>query len=751
MYLNNYVKILCLPLFLTLTACGENVTFSPEQGDEKRYWVYAHTTRDANSDPETMMVSQSLIHYRVDQVGAALKMHVTPEHLQIAMGYSGFSSVDLSRNNNIQQVFGAGFDVEFNAKSGQLTEFKASNEEQWQSFVDQGGQVLINGLQTSMNTPGFVQSIPAQEKSQVTLPHFKGKPVTLTVQTVTETSLYATLSSQNADVQTREKQVYGQLKINRESGWLEKMHLVMNIPVEINGDTRVTQFALAMHPEEEPVGSFSEILNSTYYDDELYWYDIQPLPDDINTTDTVTQEDILPYQRGMMYEYEEGFRIAYPTDLFQQQNVGRIAFRDARAYVDTQLIDLQLETPSDQQFFDEKMNATATVQPIGWNKSKELKDLEIITAYVDYYKFSVDLHTVPWKGGKTQTFQLGDITLVATLVAGTLNEYRLEYANTEHSRLALAVGGMQGKISFPPVKNGPQWMLPSAKQMIEFLGEPALTKRTIGLKLSDTPTEVTFVVNSQSEEVTFSREMAFWDREWYLSSAEMPPFSVSPSNDYLYLDTDIAIEPQDPAFDFNADQRVATESAQNAVMALPFPWESVCQFSIENAPEVGGGLLEWQPQSTTANDLPGGPLSIAPNTTAYQLMTTDGLRRYFYDLTITTNLVCKGKPSWDDMVLPPSPQPWLIDVSSVVGFDDQQSVKQFISHYRIYDKHGERLLPLDREGNDLMADNRPISEVLFNHFYLKMSGKIARIERFKIEGEALEKQFVIQFPPLPKG
>ncbi len=753
MYLNNGLKALFLPVLLTLTACGESVTFSPEQGEEKRYWVYAQTTRDVEREPRTLMLSQSLMHYRVDKAGDTLKLHVTPEHLQLGMGSAGFSSIESSRaNDRIQQIFASGFDLSLNGKNGELIDFKAKNDDQWQTFVKQGGQVLLNGLQSTMNTPGVVQSIPAEEGSQIELPHFNGEAVTLTVQKVTEQSLFVTVASAQSKAETLEKQVYGQLEISRANGWFEKMLLVMNVPVEVYGETKMTQLALVMHPEDEPIGTFMDIMSHGYFYDDSDWFDIMPLPEDSQIQETLTLDDVLPYEHGMMTESENGFHLTSVTDLSNDAQIGRVIFRDTKAFSDENPMDVKFALPLDQQFIDEQMNMTAEAQPVGWHKQKALKEIDSISAQVDYYSVSSKRHTVQWKHNQTQTFQLGDITLTVTPVSGKQNEYLLTYFDSENSQLALAMDNVQGQMSLPKNESYPKWLTPTAKQMFSYLGNPVATEQVIALRLSSIPTAVTFQVYNLNKEANFSREMVFIDEASFLSRADMPPMEVLRGHNFLFNELeDTSASNIDTPFNFDDDLSLETESAQNAAVALPFEWENVCQFSVLDAPEINGQTLVWKPQPKTNNDVAGAPSKIEKNTTAYQLMTSDGIRLYFYDLEITTRLACKGTPSWKAVTLSPSAFPWLIDVNATESFDKNLTLKQFVSRYRIYSKTGELLRPIDRLGYFIPVDDRPISEVLFDGKYIKMSGKISRVEYYDVEGEPLEKTFVTRFPPLKKG
>ncbi|MCY9803410.1 hypothetical protein OTK51_08175 [Vibrio scophthalmi] len=784
MYLNNGIKASFLLTLLTLVGCEKQVTFAPKEGDEKRYWVYTHTTQDIAQGYDTSMISESLVHYRVDEVGDTLKLHITPEHLQFSAGYSSFSSVELSSSQQkMVPFFQDGFDVSYNMETGEQVEFKGRNQAMWDELVKKRGDVVLNNLKSTMNAPGLLQSLPTKVGRQVTLDNFNGRSVTLTVNQLTESTLFATVSladkrsddKQADDPQTPSNahhQLYGKLEIDRATGWVNSLNLVMNVPVDVYGETKVTQTTVAMRSEEQPIGAFSDIFAHAYYDDELYWYDIEPIPEAIlvkGTTveaetgkneglqDQLTQDDVMPYEQGMFNKENtrsdgQGFRLAFPTQIPPNQVVGHIAMRDVRAYTNNgDKIDLKLVTPNALQFFDENMNVNAMVQPIGWNKGAELKEISTFAAHIDYYKGAIELHSLPWQGGSSQSYQVGDLQVAIKKVPGAENEYRVEYHNSEYQWLGFTIGGVQGQMAFSPPKTGPEWLSPGSRQLFVQSTPPELITRTMSFKFSEEPKELMFIVHSQNETPSFSQDVEFLDREWYLASAEMPPMTNNLNREYYPLESDNVVEQSASAFDFHADHRVATESLQNAVVALPMEWAALCQFDIVNAPQVNGKPLEWKPQSEVDNDLPGGPVTIEPNTIAFQLMTPDGVRRYFYDMAITTRFTCAGKTKWNQMSPPSSPKPWLIDISAIEGFDAKQTVADFLGRYRILDQHGQKLVPIDKQGEVLTASDRLLSEILFAPGYLKMSGSISRIEEVVVQGAPLEKQFVVQFPPLPKG
>ncbi|KII75408.1 hypothetical protein [Vibrio renipiscarius] len=757
MYRINGFKTSLLLVLFTLAGCEKDVTFNPKEGEEKRYWVYTHTTQDIEQNNDTAMISQSLVHYRVAEVGETLKLHVTPEHMQFSAGYSGFSSVDASRKNkSMEEFLRPGFDVSYNMETGELVEFKGRNEKLWNELLEEGGDEVLSSLKSTMNAPALLQSLPTKVGSEVILEEINGHSASLVIRKATETTLYATLVSPQrkaSDTDTSsniQSQLYGQVEIDRESGWLNSLNLVMNIPIDVYGRTTLTQVTLAMRSEDEPIGGFEDMFAHAFYNDEVYWYDIESIPENINTEHTLTESDVLPYERGMFDEYGQSFHLTYPTKIASDQVIGHITMSDVKAYTgDGVLLDIDLISPANNQYLDEGMNIGSIVQPIGWSKSAELKEVGTLAAMVEYYKAALELHTLPWQGGDHQTYQVGDLKVTVDKVADTDSEYQVNFHNTDTQWLGFNLGGVKGQKSFSPVKAGPDWLSPGSHQLFAYSTDPTLINRAMGLRLLEEPESLVFFLHTIDKKPSFSREVVFWEKEGFLALADMPPLGIVPEHEYYSDETEV--QQAHTPFDIHGELSVATESGQNAVVVLPLEWSSVCQFNIENAPEVNGKALEWKVQTMTDDNIAGGPVAIPPNSMAYQLMTPDGKRRYFYGLDVTTRLTCDGQISWESVILPTDLQPWLFDLRFMEGFDSLKTVRDFLSRYRIYGDNDQLIQAIDKRGNVLRASDDPISDVLFNDWFIKTSGSISRIEQLTVEGEPLEKQFVIQFPPLPQG
>lgn len=519
MYVNNGVKACLLLAVFLLTGCEKNVTFSAKPGDEARYWVYSHTEVTIGDRTSPRLASQSLMHYQIEDVGKTLKMHATPEYFQIATGQGGFTSTDVSPKKRFLPLFTAGFDVTLDGESGELIDIKGRDEKLWQTLAENGSQVLIKSLQQNMHAPGVLQSIPAKKGSVVVLPRFNGLEAELTVHSVTEETLVAIVDAEHA-----QGKLHGQLVLSRDTGWLKKLTLIKTTPVSIGEREGTSTVYFAMRPENEPSRFFNEI---GYYegdeddDEERPWFDILPLPENTPLTDTVKAEELFAQEKGIFTSENDGFNFKLLSDLEYTRLLGRVAYRDVTGFdVNGQPLALTFALYSDDHYFDEQMNSVTYAQPLGWSKRAQLRQLSRVTATVDYLPSSITAYSVPWRAGEAQTFQLDGTTVQVTPIADKAGEYLLQHNNGNHQWLKYDLDGLDGQIKQLPMVVGPEWITPTGRHMLAFVGEPEIVTYAIGLKFRKEPTEVAFMVEHQHPIARFSQRVEFVSEAAFESATE---------------------------------------------------------------------------------------------------------------------------------------------------------------------------------------------------------------------------------------
>lgn len=732
----------CLLIFtLLITACSRDVTFVAKEGDEARYWVYTHADIKFGYRTETQS-TQSLMHYRIGEVGDSIKMHVKPDYIQLSSGNHKVSSFEVSSSNaDFQQLYSSGFDVTVDKESGELLELKGRDEQAWQKFLERGGQQFVDSLQQGMNTPGLLSSIPAKAGSVVSLPDFNGQAAQLTVQSVTDTSLSAIIESQSID-----GRLYGKVSIDRDSGWVQKLMVVVESSVEImdrEGNSRVT---IIMTPENEPFSSFGVFDDAQIYD-ELYnsWNDIAQWPDDWQQElEEVSAADVFAYEKGMFKPSDQGYKFTFLHQLAEKMSLGHMTYQNIEGFdKDGQPLDIDF-SPLDNAYFSsfrsQYMESHASVAPLGWGKQALFEQLSKITATADYFPAEITPYPVTWQPGKTQTFELGAIKVQVTPKQDAPGEYLLTYSDTEDSWLIPEFNGINGQFKYPKVGTGPEWLEDSLRGFfVNFIGPEKITQ-TIELKVAEEPSEVIFLVKTSDKHPQFSKQVELISEKEFAATPTLPPIS-----DQRWISI-ASIDNQQTTDDFNLDSLVIeTDTAQEARVALPKEWSEVCQLHVEGDIEINRHPLTWQ---ALKNDSYGKKSSLIE----YQLMTDDGVRRYFYDLEVNSRLNCQGEPKWQELAHTPNEFPWLVPIDALDGVDSKQPVAALLNNYRFYNSEGLPLQLVNMEGH-LVSENAEmtVSQILYDGQYIKLAGSVSAIAKLNLVGEPQSKTWTNHFPPVPKG
>lgn len=730
-------KYCFLILSLLLTACSRDVTFVAKEGDEARYWVYTHADIQFGYRTEVQS-TQSLMYYRIGEVGDSIKMHVKPEYMQLSSGNDKVSSFEVSSSNaEFQQLYSSGFDMTVDKESGKLLELKGRDEQAWQKFLERGGQQFVDSVQQGMNTPGLLSSIPAKEGSVVSLPDFNGQTAQLTVQSVTDTSLSAIIESQSID-----GRLYGQVSIDRDSGWVQKLIVVVESSVEIMGREGKSRITIIMTPENEPFSSFGVFDDAQIYD-ELHntWNDISVWPQ--QELEEVSEADIFAYEKGIFKETVQGYKFTFLHHLEEQMSFGHMTYQNIEGFdKDGQPLAIDfssLDNAYFTSFHSNYMESHSSIAPLGWGKQQLLEQLSKITATADYYPAEVTPYPVTWQPDKTQEFELGAIKLQVTPKPDAPGEYLLKYSETEESWLIYAFNGINGQFKYPKVGTGPEWLDHRLRNLFVNLTSPEKITKTIELKVTEEPSEVVFLVKT-SGPPQFSKEVELISEKEFAATPTLPPIFgqrwISTTN----------IDNQQTTGDFNLESLVIeSDTAQEARVTLPKEWSEVCQLHVEEDIEINSHQLIWQALN---KDNYGKKSSLIE----YQLMTNDGIRRYFYDLEVNSRLDCEGEPKWQELAHTPNEYPWLVSIDALEGVDSKQPVTTLLNNYQFYNSEGVPLQLVNLKGH-LVRDNAEmtVSQILYDDQYIKLTDSVSAIAQLNIVGEPQSKTWTNYFSPVPKG
>lgn len=347
------------------------------------------------------------------------------------------------------------------------------------------------------------------------------------------------------------------------------------------------------------------------------------------------------------------------------------------------------------------------------------------------------------------TISLGAITLNVTPHPERTGEYQITYNHAPYHTLINTFDGLKGDINTTAFTAGPDWLTDSARLWLANVGDPTQAMTTANLKLSEESDTVTFYVKNRENSPIYSETVSFIHQRQYAATAILPP--INGNGPYNHQDRPDEIKQKNEerrkritehyAIKPFSDIKLDMLHPNAATMFLPIGWSSICQAKVVNDVEINGNGLMWRGRARW-------PYPID----SLQLMTEDGIKKHFYDVTVETRLQCKGSPQWKgrpDVIN--RTYPWLVELSLLTKITAEQPIHALFEQYRFNGNKSDLLWLLDLEGEDLHYFDSPISTILHDGKYLKFSGNIIDVSELQATGEPQEKKWTTTFPPLPKG
>ncbi len=501
------LPVTLLTLLWLLTACSQNqhqdtVEFTAKTGDAARYWVQTSTNVQIG-DSQSNFNTLGLLDYKVEQASAdSVTLSVTPEYMEISGDNFSFSSATPSKRSQkrkLKQFFQAGFKLNLDPTTRQLKSFVANDQETWQELMEKSGEEIIDALQQSLNTPGFLQAIPTEVGAVVDLPEFNKHPVQMKVEKVTADHITLVI---NSDLKSTKQ--FGKVIISRDNGWLERLALVSTSPVTSYGMSGSAHNRLEMLrvTNGEPAllaGKRHEM------EDTLPWIDIRDHDEDIKAHIEPTAEQLFKFSKGTFSHQSQLHTELLLTDQMVHA-VGEVWFTDikGRSSQDPALnVELAPSGPSWFDYTEEGVKAEQGLRPVGWLNRDDLNKVDQLTATAHYHPAQLKSFNVPWSPDQKVSHQMGSVTLTIEPVEGIKGEYAVNVFTNGTEYVMPIFSGIEGQYKYAAPDVGPEWLNTTDRYMT------SLNQLKIQLKVTKASDNITFYVNDMQLQPAFSQSVEY--------------------------------------------------------------------------------------------------------------------------------------------------------------------------------------------------------------------------------------------------
>ncbi|MCH1921542.1 hypothetical protein L9G15_19135 [Shewanella sp. A3A] len=495
-----------LALLLLLSGCGQS-NFNGKVDDTRSYWVYSQI--DAEGGYRTLYQSEALQQYRVTDT-SPLTMDVALQ--QFDFDYADKMTLDSFNGEASEQyllsLFSQGLTLT-QTDDDHAAELTAHASAAWQQLQQQAPPLLLQTLQKNLLMPTLLQALPTELGQQVVLTQLAGVPLTLTVTAIDPQRLTAKLSAADNG-----PQLAGELVLDRRSGWLERLVLVMDVPVvaaDKLGDRDHVHLRLALLPEHEPFDWLQ--LASQFLDAPLPIFSASEHPEELQAPPAAQALDI-----GWAQQFQA------PTLL-------------------------------------DRKSAIQYVLPFGWQKLAQAQHLHYVEADVDYYPTQVQSQTVTWQAGEQQ-FSVDGVTIHITPDTAKDGLYNVEITTPSNKKLLPFYNGLRGEVTAFGQLDDDSWWRPKDQLLLNKVMTPQ--RWLAQWQLSHQPEQVTFYVATVASEAAASRHMRFIPRDDFMQDPLNPP--------HLSVDT-----PTKAAGTWQQVPRLEGIKAKVDLLDVPAEWAQLCE------------------------------------------------------------------------------------------------------------------------------------------------------------------------------
>ncbi|RUO25848.1 hypothetical protein CWE09_03715 [Aliidiomarina minuta] len=752
---------LLLGCSLALMACSEppqTLQFKPDDGEHRRYQMYSETfieaTSSRGSDSERVR-THMFMDYDVEEQSSTYDVLLQPQYIRMRFRRGGFSSLDAPdyRQEELWPLMEGGFTMQVDKQSGEATDFIIHHN--IDRMDEDGFDPIRELLQDEFSRPGYGSGITLREGATQQMPAEGPFPeVTLTVKELDDQLVTLLIEGENDEIK-----LYGYILMERSTGWLKRSTLIVDMPLQddyVEGTARMVATVL---PADWQSGQDLEFLRDA---GQSFPIDTSALPDTLDDLELASEAKVFPTSSGSIDDYDDKLSLRYIHDVFDMESLGHIEITDFQALDQNgDVLDLTLHGVNAFTYHygdDEAMQTGVDVYPLGWtDMATKLEQLAAIEATVQRFPVTYELVELPVEDSETVLEHHGARAILTPADEEGVYYLKLEY--TEKAYFGISIDGpSDGSLQYDRAENTPDWLDDGERSLLEVIRQ-GYYPTTYTLYFADEgPNKVRLMTFLIGDEPVQEKQVRFYDPDAALSNIELEPTS----SHYLFSKYPDYANPSRTDFNFqlNSLQNVEPVSFDRPqlYMALSHEQAALCELQQTSDVEEAGRAITWREHDPREQHMHR-ELSL-PQQVVYQLATEDGVREFFYEHEVVLSMSCGGEPEWHALDLELGEQSWLIAVTELLGDDWQDThsdmvLVDLLRRYRFLDTTDRALtvIPPPGFGNQRRLDltRLTLDDFVTEEGFLRIAGRVERVEELQASGDAFAREWEHQFPALPSA
>lgn len=764
-------SLICLLLPLACFAADEGyLRFSPQAGDERQYHTYVHSSVHTDDAERSSGQARMLMRYRVLDDAPHMRLHLQPTYMHLTeRGRVGLSSLEFAGGGgggHLRDLMGGGFIVTMDARTGDVRDFEAGDEDAWRRVAssDSHARELLEELRGVLvrpsQWPAMSARIPLREGAELTMEGGQETPdLRLKVDRVTADRVRLSIDGEAGDTR-----MTGFVVLERDGGWVERMAVIVEVPLEEAGRQAVLRERVAMVSDGWQ-GTLPFVDSLGFGDGEF-----RPLmtpPDEERTLFMQPgRDEVFPSGVGAFgferkgaasrLDSEEGLiTLQLGHRVRGEMEFGRLTLSDIEL-LDDEGMAIDLPVHADRlvhlRWWDQAhVSSSGLLLPLGWGVEDELARITEIRATASYRPTTVREVEVPLDREGMVRVEDGDSWMTVTPLQYGEGAFEFRFGRSLDRAIAWSFPpelGARGRL-LSVADDAAEWLDPTDVLFLSRIRADGWGSR-LQVQLEQVPERLVFHTYEIAAMPTMRETVRFVDAEQRYADPALPPLEQL----WLYPPDEMTSPDGDGMPTAVAIHELEPEEAHNSLtLGFTDAQAAICTLSVENDAREQGTPLRWQPVVEGGSETWFLRRHQLPVLQRWELRTEDEVRNHFHGLEVETRLQCPGEGRWRVADYVPGERPWQIDLRALLGErpDPRMPVRTLLGRYRFLDEVGNPLaLQSPGPGDDALS---PVDAVLGDYLldgrYLRIAGIPSRIESLEVTGEPVDRRWTTRFAPLP--